>query len=306
MKKVAIIGGTGLIGRELTVQLLADGFSPTIVTRRKTTQGLGFPDGVELLVWDGQSPGELAVALQGFYGVVNLAGEGIADKLWSPNRKKRLLESRYDITKNMVSALSLMHPKPNVLVQGSAVGYYGPVVTEAHEGSPNGKGFLAALTLLWESAANHTETLDIRTVYIRTGIVLSNKGGAFPKLILPFKLFSGGNIGSASRMIPWIHMEDEVRAISFLLKNIEVLGAVNLVAPQPCSQMEFNKEIATHLRKPFWLHIPALLLRLLPGGMGKEIFLSDQNIHPTVLRDTGFEFRYHTIEKAMDNLLPNR
>jgi len=304
MKKVAIVGGTGLIGRELTVQLLADGFSPTIVTRKKSLQGQGFPDDVQSFRWDGQSPGELAAALHGYYGVVNLAGEGIADKLWSPGRKMRLLESRYDITKNLVSALALMPKKPSVLIQGSAVGYYGPRVANAHEGSPNGKGFLAELTLLWEGAASGSETLNIRTVYIRTGIVLSKKGGALPKLILPFKLFAGGNIGSPNRTIPWIHVEDEVRAISFLLDATTVKGAVNLVAPQPCSQEEFNRKIATRLRKPSWLHIPAPLLRVLPGGMGKEIFLTDQTIYPTVLLEAGYAFSYHTIGKALDNLLP--
>lgn len=302
MKKVAIIGGTGLIGRHLANQLAADGFIPVIVSRRKSIHELGFPPIVKHIQWDGISSGELAAELSGFYGVINLAGEGIGDKLWNPNRKKHLLESRYGITKNLVSALALMHKKPKVLIQGSAVGYYGPKAVEAHEGSPNGKGFLAELSFLWESAAYNSETLNIRTVYIRTGVVLSNKGGAFPKLILPFKWFVGGNVGSPSRMIPWIHIDDEVRAISFLLNSSSIHGAVNLVAPQPCTQRELNTAIANNLKRPYWMRIPAFLFRILPGDMGKELLLSDQSIYPTVLRDAGFRFRFETIGKAVDNL----
>lgn len=304
MKNIAIIGGTGFIGKELVPVLLAEGFTPVIVSRRKYIPDDHSGNSVKHIQWDGISPGELASHLNGFYGVINLAGEGITNKLWSPARKKRLLESRYDITTNLTTAFTLMHTKPTVLIQGSAVGYYGPQINKAQEGSPNGKGFLAELTLLWEGAANKAETLNIRTVYLRTGIVLSKKGGAFPKLIQPFKLFFGGNIGSANRMIPWIHIEDEVRAICFLLKNSTIRGAVNLVAPEPCRQEEFNREIATRLHRPFWLHIPALLVKLLPGGMGKEIFLTDQTISPAVLGAAGFEFRFKTIKSAMNNLLP--
>jgi len=306
MKKVAIIGGTGLIGKPLANQLAADGFTPVIVSRRKSIQDLGFAPNVKHIQWDGISSGELATALNGFYGVINLAGEGIGDKLWNPNRKRRLLESRYGITKNLVSALALMHKKPKVLIQGSAVGYYGPKVVEAHEGSPNGKGFLAELSFLWESAAYNSETLNIRTVYIRTGIVLSNIGGAFPKLALPFKWFVGGNVGSPSRMIPWIHIDDEVQAISFLLSSSSIHGAVNLVAPLPCTQRELNTAIAHNLKRPYWMRISTILFRVLPGDMGKELLLFDQSIYPTVLRDAGYRFRFETISKAVENLMHSR
>ncbi len=303
MKKVAIIGGTGLIGRRLAEQLLVEGFSPVIVTRRKSIQVLGISGAVRHIRWDGSSAGELAAAINGFYGVVNLAGEGIADKLWSPGRKKKLLESRYDITKNLMSALALLHHKPEVLLQGSAVGYYGPKVTDADEQASAGKGFLAELTMLWESAAFNAERLGIRTVYLRTGIVLSQHGGALPKMLMPFKLFVGGNIGSGKRIVPWIHLTDEVNAIVFLLKNPEAKGAFNLVSPERTSQHEMNKVIAKRLHRPLWLPIPAIMLRLLPGHMGTEVFLSDQHIKPTALRQLGYKFTFEKISDALEDLL---
>lgn len=305
MKKVAIIGGTGLIGRSLAEQLLAEGFSPVIVTRRKSIQGLGVSEAVRHIQWDGRSAGELAVAINGFYGVVNLAGEGIADKFWSPGRKKKLLESRYDITKNLISALALLHHKPEVLLQGSAVGYYGPQVKDADEQTAAGKGFLAELTMLWESAAFNAERLGIRTVYLRTGIVLTQHGGALPKMLMPFKLFVGGNIGSGRRIVPWIHLKDEVNAIVFLLMNPEAKGAFNLVSPEKTSQQEMNKVIAKRLHRPLWLPIPAIILLLLPGRMGKEVFLSNQHVKPTALRQLGFKFAFEKVSDTMDDLLKN-
>lgn len=299
LNKVAIIGGSGLIGRALAYRLINDGFLPIIITRNTGRVNPEF----KARQWDGKSAGELANILTGCKAVVNLAGENISSGLWTPSRKKRLLNSRYDITKIIVSALALMHHKPEVLLQGSAVGYYGSSVSDADEQTPSGHGFLAELTALWESAAYNAERLGVRTVYLRTGIVLAQGGGALPKMLTPFKLFLGGNMGTGKRVIPWIHIADEVNAIVFLMKNAEAKGAFNLVVPEKTTQQHFNHLIAKRLHRPLWLPIPAFLFWLLPGKMGHEIFLADQHVKPTALRQLGYKFTYESAESALENLI---
>jgi len=297
--KVAILGGTGLIGRSLANRLVQENYLPIIVTRNIQHVSPQF----EARHWDGKSAGELANIINGCVAVVNLAGENISSGIWTPARKQKLLSSRYDTTTNLVSALALLHHKPEVLLQGSAVGFYGTHANDADEQTSSGKGFLAELTVLWESAAYNAERLGIRTVYLRTGIVLAQAGGAFPKMLIPFKLFLGGNMGSGKRVIPWIHLDDEVNAIIFLLKSDNAKGAFNLVAPEKTTQQQLNQLLAKQLHRPKWLPIPSFLFRLLPGGMGQEIFLADEHIKPTALRQLGYKFKYEKVDNALKDLI---
>jgi TIGR01777 family protein len=299
IRKIAIIGGTGLIGKALAYKLMEENYWPIIITRNIQKVSPEF----EARQWNGKSAEELANIINGCYAVVNLGGESIASGLWTPSRKRRLLTSRYNTTKNLVLALALLHHKPEILLQGSAIGIYGAKTWDADEQTATGKGFLANLATLWESAAQKAETLGVRTVYLRTGLVLSNNGGAFPKILTPFKYFLGGNMGSDKRVIPWIHIDDEVHATVFLLNNANAKGAFNLVAPEKTSQQQFNGLVAKKLHRPFWLHIPAFVFLLLPGQMGKEIFLANQHIKPTALQQLGFKFNFNTASDAIENLI---
>ena len=303
MPKIVLAGATGLIGQKLTSRLLDSQISVVVLTRELAS---GRTTGQALLrygQWDGKKQGDWAQHIDGADAVVNLSGQSVASRRWSKARKQELYSSRIDSTNALVEAIGASSVKPSVFLNASAVGYYGHVeqgaVTEEHQ---PGNDFLGRLCADWESAALAARAFGVRVVLLRTGIVLGSEGGALQRMILPFKFFAGGPLGSGDQWFPWIHEEDEIRAILYTLERSSLSGPVNLSAPESTTMREFSNALGRALRRPSALRIPPFLLRALLGELA-DVVLSGQRIVPQKLMKEGFEFRFPTLAGALGDLL---
>lgn len=301
-----ITGGTGLIGRALAESLAADGHKVTVLSRSPQKNQGKMPAGVEVARWDGKSAEGWGYLADGAYAIVNLAGEGIADGRWSAERKRRILQSRVDAGKAVVEAIRQAKVKPKVVIQSSAVGYYGASdAMPLPEESPLGKDFQARVCFEWEASTAEVERMGVRRAIIRSGVVLSTKGGAFPKLLLPFQLFAGGPLGSGKQFFPWIHIDDEVRAIRFLMENEKAKGPFNLTAPQPPTNKEFAQKLGKAMGRPAFLPAPAIAMKILFGEMS-TILLDGQRAIPQALEEAGYGFAYPEAVSAIKDILQKK
>ncbi len=305
--RILIAGGTGLIGRALIDLLLSDGHELVVLSRAPERANL--PSQVVVERWDARSAQGWGALVEEVDAVVNLAGESIAGTgpipaRWTAARKRRILESRLLATQAIVEAIQQARSKPAVLVQGSAVGYYGGRKDDAllDEEAPPGHDFLAEVAVQWEAASAPVETMGVRRALARTGLVLSNQGGSLPAIIRPFRVFLGGPLGDGSQWWPWIHIKDEVRALRFLLSHEEAQGAFNLVAPHPVTNREFSRVLGRVLHRPALLPTPAWVLRLALGEMS-TLLLEGQRAVPKRLLDLGFAFEFPDLEGALRDLL---
>ena len=302
--RVIISGGTGLIGRSLSVALMADGHEVTVLSRNPV-ETLNMPDGVLSYRWDAQSAEGWGHLVDGADAIINLAGAGIGDKRWSKKRKEEIRRSRLQAGSAILEAVQAAKEKPGVLIQASAVGYYGPQENdmEITEDMPHGDGFLAGVCVDWELSTAPVERMGVRRPVIRTGgMVLSRNGGALPRLARPFKFFVGGKLGSGEQWMPWIHIDDEVRAIQFLLKDGGASGPFNLCAPNPVRNREAARILGQAMGRPSALPAPAFALKALLGEMA-EIVLSGQRAVPARLLDRSFAFKHPELEDALRDLL---
>jgi uncharacterized protein (TIGR01777 family) len=300
--KVIVSGGSGLIGRALVADLVADGHRATVLSRHPERLE-ELPEGVTAAGWDARSSEALVPLLAGADAVVHLAGAGIADGRWSAQRKRRIRDSRVESSRAVAEAIAAADPRPPVLLQGSAVGYYGPRGDEVlTEGSPGGDDFLAATCGEWEEASAAVEEFGVRRALLRTGIVLARRGGALPRMLLPFRLFAGGPLGGGGQYMPWIHLADEVGAIRFLLQEPAASGPYNLTAPEPLTNRRFSRTLGRVLRRPSFLPTPALALKLALGEMSK-LLLEGQRALPHRLEEAGYHFRFPRLEAALRDLL---
>lgn len=295
---VAITGSSGLIGTPLKRQLAANGHRPIAMVRRSPASG------ADEIQWDPARGTIDAASLDGIGAVINLAGAGIGDKKWTPERKKLLVDSRVDGTQLLAKTLAGLNRKPEVLISGSAVGYYGDQGdTELTEASPPATDFLADLCVKWEAAAQPAVDASIRTVYARTGVVLSRDGGALGKQLLLFKLGLGGKAGSGKQWLPWISIDDEVESLIWLLTS-ETVGPVNLTAPNPVTNERFTKALGSAVKRPTLLPIPMFGPRLLFGKeLADALLLGSQRILPTALNDGGYTFAHADIDTALSDLV---
>lgn len=299
-----IIGATGFIGRELMKELHTGGQQPVAISRNvlKAREILGRD--VEIREWDGNDPEGLAGHITDDTAIVNLAGESIAAGRWTEKRIGLITDSRIRTGQLITEALRLSQCRSAVLIQGSATGYYGTrVEAGTDETGPAGSGFLAELTKKWEESVQNAEKYTHRVVMIRTGLVLGNNGGLMEKMLLPFRFYSGTVLGSGRQWLPWIHILDEVRAISFLLSHNHSSGAYNLTAPNPVRMAEFIRLLGQTAGKPAWVKIPGFFLKAALGKMAEETILSSQHILPEKLVREGFVFNYPGLGQAFENLL---
>lgn len=292
--RVAVTGSTGLIGSALVCRLQHDGHEVVRVVRKG--------EGVR---WNPDAGTVDTAGLAGVEGVVHLAGEGIGEKRWSDEQKRRIRESRTKGTALLATTLAGLDPKPSVLVSGSGVGYYGlrgdEVLTEE---STNGTGFLAELCRDWEAAAQPAVVAGIRTVFLRTGIVLSPKGGALGRILPLLKLGLGGKLGSGGQWWSWISLEDEVRMIAHALTTPAVEGPLNAVAPHPVTNTELIKEAGKIAGRPTFLAVPKFALGLVMGGeLTEEMILASQRALPKVAEATGFSFSHPDVRSALRTIL---
>lgn len=294
--KILVSGSSGLVGAALLRTLGADGLQLTRLVR-ETASGPG------QLAWDPDHP--LAPEpVSGFDGVIHLAGESIASR-WTQSKKKAIRDSRVLGTRNLAAALAHAASPPRVLISASAIGYYGDRGDEVlREDSPSGSsGFLPEVCREWEAAAQPTEVAGIRTVNLRTGIVLSAAGGALKKMLPPFRMGLGGNIGSGRQWMSWIDLCDMVDAIRHVLTNDSLRGPVNFVSPNPVTNAEFTRTLASALSRPAILPMPALAARLAFGQMGEELLLASQRVEPTKLSASGYVFQKPDLRKALEDIL---
>lgn len=252
--------------------------------------------------WNPEEP-IAAEAVSGFDAVVHLAGETIFGR-WTAAKKAKVRNSRVNGTTNLAQALSQAEEKPRVFVCGSAIGYYGNRGDELlREESAPGTGFLAEVCQEWEEATTAAVQSDIRTAHLRTGVVLSPKGGALGAMLMPFKMGLGGRVGDGRQWMSWINVQDMVGAINHILKNDLLQGPVNMVAPKPVTNAEFTKTLASVLSRPALLPMPAFAVKTVFGEMGEELLLSSQQVEPGKLISSGYPFRYRELRASLEALL---
>jgi uncharacterized protein (TIGR01777 family) len=301
--KFVIFGATGFIGKRLVSALLSGGYEILVVTRNvdKAREVLG--NDVEYHTWDDGKVEGLGKIMIDANAIINLAGESIASKAWTEKQKRKIIDSRVSLTATIVDAINQMEKKPNVLLQASAIGYYGSDPDKTFdENSPRGDGFLADVTVEWEAATKHLDS-KVRLVLLRTGLVIGPGGGVLEPIAQPFKFGVGGHIGSGKQWFSWIHIEDEVKAIIYLFENNELNGPFNLTAPEPVTMKTFAKELGHTLKKPSWFHAPAAAIKLFMGQRGKEMLLSGQKVIPKRLIESGFKFQFSEVRMALTNIL---
>jgi hypothetical protein len=291
-----------LIGRQLAANLHQDKHE-VIVLSRNPNQPAELPAGVRVERWDGRSAAGWGRWAEGAGAIVNLAGAGIADSRWSDERKREIVASRVDAGKAVVDAVQAASVKPSVVIQSSAVGYYGSRDSEVlTEQSQPGNDFLADVCMQWEQSTESIEGLGVRRAVIRTGIVLSTEGGALPKMLLPFKFFAGGKLGSGQQYFPWIHMADEVAAIRFLIDNAQASGPFNLAAPNPPTNADFVKAVGQAMGRPSVMPAPGFALKTAFGEMS-TVLLDGQRAEPQRLLSLGYRFRFTDPVAALKDVL---
>jgi len=300
--RAIITGGSGLIGRALAADLAGAGYEVIVLSRTAKTV-TGMPPGVTPQKWDGQTTAGWGHLVEGAKAIINLAGAGIADQRWTPERKLQLRNSRVYPGQAVVEAIEAASNRPEVVIQASAVGYYGPQAeNEITEESPGGHDFLADVCRAWEDAVTPIAAQGgVRLAIIRTGVVLSLAGGALPKMALPFKLFAGGPIGSGRQWISWIHIADVVAAIRYLIESETAAGPFNLTAPQPLTNAQFGQVLGRALKRPAFMPTPGLAMKLLFGEMS-TVLLDGQRVLPQKLQQLGYSFQYPQLESALQDL----
>lgn len=296
-QRVLITGGSGLLGQRLTHLLQHKGYKVEHLGRRA-----GNNQGVLTHAWN-PAKGEIDVqALAGVDHIIHLAGAGVADKAWTAARKKEIRESRSEGTRLLVEALESMSTKPQTFLSASAIGYYGNAGKAlCTEESAVGSDFLASVCAEWEAAAAPAAAFS-RLCVVRIGIVLSTAGGALPKMMLPFRFFAGGVLGSGKQMMSWVHIDDLCDMFLFLLENKEAKGIYNGVAPLPVEHFTFMKALGKAMHRPLWMVVPAFALRLALGEMADTV-LGSQFVSNEKIQQTGFRFKHETVYKALASLL---
>jgi uncharacterized protein len=295
ISKILVSGASGTIGAALLPSLKTNGCSVVRLVR-------GAAANADEVSWDPAAPLD-PQTVSGFDAVIHLAGESIFGR-WSQEKKKKIRDSRIVGTSNLSKALAEAEEKPEVFVCGSAIGYYGNRGDEAlREESAPGTGFLAEVCQEWEEATTAAVQADIRTVHVRTGIVLSVRGGALKAMLLPFKLGLGGRTGDGRQWMSWIDIRDWVGSICHVLKNDLIQGPVNMVAPKPVRNAEFAQTLANVLSRPAIFPMPAFVAKTIFGEMGEELLLSSQKVEPGRLVASGYPFRFRELKTSLEDLL---
>lgn len=299
MTRILVSGVSGPIGSALLPSLKSSGARIFRLTRKGATHSA---QDEQLIPWDPTQPIN-PDAVSGFDAVVHLAGESIVGR-WTEAKKKEIRNSRVNGTTNLARALARAKDKPRVFICGSAIGYYGDRGDEVlNEESAPGTGFLSQVCAEWEAAANAAAEAGIRTVLMRTGVVLSAKGGALGKMLTPFKMGVGGRIGTGRQWMSWIDVQDLMGAIHHILKTDLLQGPVNMVAPRPVTNAEFTRTLADTLSRPAILPLPSFIVKLIFGEMGETALLGSQRVEPVELIRSGYPFQFSDLRSSLSNTL---
>jgi uncharacterized protein (TIGR01777 family) len=295
--KILITGASGLIGKALQESFKQKGHQMLLASRSEAKDDRHIQWSVETGFRD-----EDLSTLEGLDAVVHLAGENVSGLRWTDEKKKAIRDSRVFGTRSMIETFDKLAEKPKVFISGSAIGFYGDRGDEElTESSSAGKTFLAEVCREWESESRRAEDLGIRTVLLRTGIVLSKDGGALATMLTPFKFGVGGVVGDGKQWMSWISLDDVVGIVNFVLENETVRGAVNVVAPNPVSNEEFTKSLGTVLYRPTFLPLPEFAVHMVFGEMGDALLLDSTKVIPKRLTDTGYQFKFTNLREALEN-----
>jgi uncharacterized protein len=300
--KILVTGSSGLVGTALLADMQPAGHTLCRLVRPGQTVGSAPTHGFDVN-WN-PATGELGGAAVGADAVVNLAGAPIADGRWTESRKQLLVSSRVDTTRSLVNALARMAARPRVLISASAIGYYGDRGDEIlKEDSPPGPDFLSEIAKAWEGEAMKAEALGIRVVLARFGIILAKGGGAFPRMLKPFRLGLGGKLGSGQQWMSWIIVEDVVNILRLAIENGAVRGPINVVAPQPVRNVDFTTALASAVHRPALFAAPAFALRVAMGEMADALLLASQRVVPDQLQRLNFRFAFPYLATALGELV---
>ena len=295
---IAITGASGFIGRRLMKALAGGDHKLRVLSRHA---GTNLPPGVQLFVWDATKGQPVEASLEGVDAVIHLAGEPIAQR-WNDEVKQKIRESRITGTRRLVQALSTASRRPGVLICGSAIGYYGSRGDEVlTESSASGSGFMADVCVAWEQEADLAESLGIRVVKLRTGVVLGANGGALAKMLPPFKAGMGGKLGHGDQWMSWIHIDDLVGIVQHALEN-PLHGPINGTAPAPVTNADFTKALGHALSRPAVVPMPAFTLKFMFGEMA-DVMLASQRVLPKAAEAAAYAFRYPALEPALAHIL---
>ncbi len=293
--KVLITGASGLLGQALQESFKDKGYEMLLASRKE-------PEDDRHIQWSIEGGFTDPEKLEGVDVVVHLAGENVSGLRWTDEKKKAIHDSRVLGTRNVVDAISKLKKKPKTFIASSAIGFYGERGDEeVVESSAAGDNFLAGVCKEWEAESRRAEDAGIRTVLLRTGIVLSKDGGALATMLLPFKMGVGGVVGSGKQWMSWISLDDEIAIINYCIENENIRGAVNAVAPNPVTNLEFTKTLGEVLYRPTFLPLPEFAVSMIFGEMGDALLLASTKVIPKRLEDAGFEFKYPELKPAIEH-----
>lgn len=327
-QRVVVTGATGQIGRRLCDQLSARGYQVVVFSRNPDKARRSLPSAAEYVAWKAEEHGAWASAINGAHAVINLAGANLFGRRWTDAYKREIYDSRIVGTRGLVNAINAASDKPAVLINGSAIGYYGAHLDDRtfDESSGPGDDFLGRVCADWEREAERAAQSGVRVVLVRTGVVLSKPekllpidlrgaslsrpgvvldvdAGALPLMVFPFRLFAGGPMASGRQWFSWIHMDDEIGLIVKALEDHSITGPINATAPDPRTNREFSRVIGKVLNRPMWLPVPGFALKLLLGSMADAMLIKGQRVLPTKAQQHGYQFAYADTEHALRDLL---
>ncbi|HWI49029.1 MAG TPA: TIGR01777 family oxidoreductase [Rummeliibacillus sp.] len=297
--KIAITGGTGFVGQELVKHLQQQGHEIVILTRKNNH----LANGIQYIQWlsKNASPENY---LDGIEAIVNLAGTSLNKGRWTEKQKRDIYESRICATNEIIRILKALKTPPKVLVNASAIGIYPASTTTTYTETSRdiANDFLAKTVQDWEQSAKVAEDLGVRVVLARFGVILGKNAGALPMMVMPYKLYIGGTVGTGSQWVSWVHVDDVANAITFAISNENLQGIINVTSPNPVRMKNFGETIAAVMHRPHWFPVPALLMKMALGKKS-QLVLEGQQVLPKVLLTSDFQFQYPTLYSALENLL---
>ena len=303
-ERILVTGATGFVGRPLSLELAGAGYEVVVLGRRRVEAERIFAEQVKVVEWDAATSQGWSELPDGALAIVNLAGDNIGAGRWTAKKKQQILKSRLDAGKAVTEAIRGVEHKPRVLIQASGVGYYGDRGDELlDENSSNGSGFLADVARQWEESVREVESFGVRVATIRLGVVLGAGGGVMSRLIPPFRFFVGGHPGSGRQWLPWVHIDDVIGIIRFLIENADCEGPFNVTLPNPTVSKDFYNLLGRTLHRPAVFPMPAFALKLALGEMATELLLSSTRVIPKKLLDAGYEFKFTEPTTAFGNIL---
>ena len=303
-KRILITGATGFVGRPLSIELAGAGYEVVALSRRRAKAEDVFAGRVKVVEWDAVTASRWAEWADGALAIVNLAGDNIGAGRWSEKKKKLILESRLNAGAAVTEAIRSAEHKPQVLIQASGVGCYGDRGDELlDENSSSGVGFLADVARQWEASVRDVPGMGVRLATIRLGVVLGPHGGVMSRLIPPFSSFVGGHPGSGRQWLPWVHIDDVIGVVRFLIESADCEGPFNVTTPEPTLSKDFYNFLGKAMHRPAFFPMPAFALKLALGEMATELLLPSTKVVPKKLLDAGYEFKFPDPATAFSDIL---